>query len=132
MDRAERERRWLVATVKRAVAHQCFVQGYYSESVTLSYYACYQGMWITIGDPPAGLWRHGGLINEFCRGRWQQPSATPRVLAPLRKKLDRLYVYRIRSDYEARSLSQSEAQEALDTTDEVLRVVAQHTGLQLP
>jgi uncharacterized protein (UPF0332 family) len=129
MDRTERERRWRVAKTKRVAAHLCFDQGHFSESVTLSYYACYQGMWIAVGDPPAGLWRHGGLINEFCRGRWQDPAVAPQMLAPLRKKLDRLYVYRLRSDYEARSLSQQEAQEALETADEVLRLVVQRTGL---
>ena len=84
-----------------------------------------------MGDPPAGLWRHGGLINECCRGRWQEPPTPPQALASLRKKLDRLYVYRVQSDDEARSLSRSEAQEALDITDEVLRLVAQHPGLRL-
>jgi hypothetical protein len=63
------------------------------------------------------------LADAFC---------STQGLAPLRKKLDRLYVYRIRSDYEARRLSQEEAQEALDTTEEVLRLVAQHTGLRFP
>jgi hypothetical protein len=89
-------------------------------------------MWIALGDPPAGVWRHGGLINAFCRGHWQMSSALPQGLASLRKKLDWLYVYRIRSDCEARRLSQEEAQEALDTTEEVLRLVAQHTGLRFP
>ncbi len=130
MDTGEQERRWQGAKTKRAAAQRCLDQGYFSESITLGYYACYQGMWIVLGDPPAGLWRHGGLINEFCRGRWQQPPATPHALAPLRKKLDRLYVHRIQSDYEAWRLSQKEAQEALHTVDEVLRLVAQHTGLK--
>ena len=88
-------------------------------------------MWIVLDDPPAGLWRHGGLINEFCRGRWQTFPATPQALASVRKKLDRLYVYRVQSDYEARNLSQSQAQEALDSADEVLHLVAQHTSLLL-
>ena len=88
-------------------------------------------MWIAVGEPPAGLWRHGGLINEFCRGRWRRPPAFPQTLAQLRKKLDRLYVYRIRSDYEVKSLSQEEAQEALDTVGEVFRIVAQHMGLKV-
>lgn len=132
MDRAEQERRWYRARAKWEAAKLCSDQGFFSECVTLYHYACYQAMWIALGDPPAGVWRHGGLINAFCRGHWQTPSALPQGLAPLRKKLDRLYVYRIRSDYEARRLSQEEAQEALDTTEEVLRLVAQPTGLRLP
>jgi len=132
MDRAEQERRWYRARAKWEAAKLCSDQGFFSECVTLYHYACYQAMWIALGDPPAGVWRHGGLINAFCRGHWQTPSALPQGLAPLRKKLDRLYVYRIRSDYEARRLSQEEAQEALDTTEEVLRLVAQHTGLRFP
>jgi hypothetical protein len=132
MDRAEQERRWYRARATWEVAKLCSDQGFFSECVTLYHDACYQAMWIALGDPPAGVWRHGGLINAFCRGHWQTPSALPQGLAPLRKKLNRLYVYRIRSDYEARQLSQEEAQEALDTTEEVLRLVAQHTDLRFP
>ena len=76
-------------------------------------------MWIVVGDPPAGLWRHGGLIHECSRGRWQEPATPPQALASLGKNLERLSVYRVQSEYEARSLSRSEAQEALDVTAEV-------------
>lgn len=133
MDQAERDRRWTRAKTRKAAAQLCFDQGFYGESLTLSHYACYQVMWVAVGDPPAGLWRHGGLINEFCRGRWQKPPATPQApdLLSLRKKLDRLYLYRVQVDYEARSLGKDEAQEGLDTLQEVLRLVAQHTGLPL-
>ncbi len=131
MDNAERDYRWRKARERHIAAQLCLEQGFFSESVTLCYYACYQGMWIAVGEPPAGLWRHGGLINEFCRGRWRRPPAFLQTLAPLRKKLDRLYVYRIRSDYEVQSLSQEEAQQALDTVGEVFRIVAQHTGLKV-
>ncbi len=125
MSTGEQARRWHSAKAKRAAAELCLKHGFYSESITLSYYACYQAMWVAVGDPPAGLWRHGGLINEFCRAPWQQSPAL------LRKRLDRLYLYRVQSDYEARSLSMAEAQEGLDITDEVLRVIAQQIGLAL-
>jgi hypothetical protein len=132
MDSTEREHRWSSAGMKRSAAQLCLDQGYFSESITLSYYACYQGMWVAVAAPRTGLWRHGGLINEFCRGRWLGPLVVPQVLAPLRKKLDLLYVWRIQSDYEARSLSRNEAQEALDIAHEVLSLVAQHKGLRWP
>lgn len=131
MDQVERDRRWTHAKERRIAARLCFDQRLYSESITLSYYVCYQAMWIAVGDPPTGLWRHGGLINEFCRGRWQTPPARPQELAPLRKKVDRLYLYRLQGDYEGWRLRQGEAQEALDTLEEVLRRVAQPTGLPL-
>lgn len=95
MDRAEQGRRWYRARAKWEAAKLCSDQGFFSECVTLYHYACYQAMWIALGDPPAGVWRHGGLINAFCRGHWQTPSAPPQGLAPLRKKLDRLYVERV-------------------------------------
>lgn len=122
MSKDEQARRWHSAKTKRAAAELCLKQGFYSESVTLSYYACYQAMWIAVGDPPAGLWRHGGLMSEFCRVLGKQSPS-------LRKRLDRLYLYRIQSDYEARSLNAAQAQESLDITDEVLRIVAQQAGL---
>ncbi|MFN4217808.1 MAG: HEPN domain-containing protein [Candidatus Bipolaricaulia bacterium] len=124
MSKDEQARRWSSAKAKRAAAELCFRHGFYSESITLSYYACYQAMWVAVGDPPAGLWRHGGLMNEFCRAlRQQSPS--------LRKRLDKLYLYRIQGDYEARSLDVAEAQEGLDIADEVLRIIAQQVGLAL-
>lgn len=131
MDPADRDRRWERANERKAAAQLCFDQGYYDESITLSYYACYQAMWVAVDDPPAGLWRHGGLINNFCRGQWRRPPVAPQAMASLRKKLDQLYLYRIQVDYEARSLGQSEAQEGLDSADEVLQLVAQQTGLPL-
>lgn len=131
MDKAEQLQRWNSAKSKRAAAELCFKHGFFSESVTLSYYACYQAMWVAVGDPPAGLWRHGGLLNEFCRARWQQPPPLSQALAPLRKRLDLLYLHRVRSDYEAHSLSAAEAQEGLNTVAEVLRIVAQQMSLAL-
>lgn len=124
MSRDELVRRWANAKAKRAAAELCLRQGFYTESITLSYYACYQAMWVALGDPPAGLWRHGGLINEFCRAQGQQGLS-------LRKRLDKLYLYRIQGDYEARSLSAAQAQEGLDIADEVLRLVAQQQSLAL-
>jgi hypothetical protein len=129
MDSAEREQRWQGAKTKRAAAQLGFTQGFFSASVTLSSSACSQAMWMVLEGPPAGLWRHGGLINEFCRGRWQTFPTAPHALAAVRKQRDRLSVYRVQSDDEARSLHQSQAQAALDITDEVLRLVAQHTSL---
>jgi hypothetical protein len=68
MDRAEQERRWYRARAKWEAAKLCSDQGFFNECVTLYHYACYQAMWIALGDPPAGVWRHGGLINRFVEG----------------------------------------------------------------
>jgi uncharacterized protein (UPF0332 family) len=119
------------AKARQAAAQSCLNQGSYSEGITLSYYACYQAMWVAVGNPPAGLWRHGGLINEFCRDRWQAIVVSPQMLAPLRKKLDGLYLHRVQSDYEAKRLTEEKAREGLDTTSEIFLLVAQHTGLLL-
>lgn len=131
MDQADKGRRWNRAKERRKSAQMCFDQECYSDSITLSYYACYQAMWVAVDDPPAGLWRHGGLINEFCQGQWQHPSVAPQRMASLRQKLDQLYLHRIQVDYEAQSLGQNAAQEGLNTMDEILRLVAQQTGLSL-
>ncbi|HJY84368.1 MAG TPA: hypothetical protein VKK81_25210 [Candidatus Binatia bacterium] len=69
MDSIEQARRWASAKEKLRAAQLCYDQLLYGESTTRSYYACYQAMWAAVGDPASGLWRHGGLINEFCRGR---------------------------------------------------------------
>lgn len=120
-----------LAEARRAAAQLCFDQGYYAESVTLSYYGCFQAMWVAVGDPPTGLWRHGGLINAFCRGQWRSPPVAPQTMADMRQRLDRLYLHRLRADYEARDVTGAEAEAAAETLDRVLRLVAEEMGLQL-
>ena len=88
MDGAEQARRWQNSKEKQHAAQLCYDHQLYGESVTRSYYACYQAMWAAVGDPPRGLWRHGGLINEFCRGRWATPVLLPTALAGMRKRLE--------------------------------------------
>jgi uncharacterized protein (UPF0332 family) len=90
MEAVEQARRWVSAKEKLQAAQVCYDHQLYGDSVTRSYYACYQAMWAAVGDPALGLWRHGGLINEFCRGRWTTPTLLPTALAALRKKLDDL------------------------------------------
>jgi uncharacterized protein (UPF0332 family) len=131
MDAAEQARRWANAKEKVKAAQLCCDHQLYGESLTRSYYACYQAMWAAVGDPPSGQWRHGGLINEFCRGRWTTPILLPTALAALRKKLLRLYRLRISADYEAASASDAEADLGLNVVQEVLQLIAHHAGLVL-
>ncbi|MGH9855652.1 MAG: HEPN domain-containing protein [Blastocatellia bacterium] len=128
MDPTEQARRWTNAKEKLQAAQLCFGHQLYGESLTRSYYACYQAMWAAVGDTPLGMWRHGGLINEFCRGRWTSPILLPTALASLRRKLDELYRLRISVDYAATAATDAEAQSGLDTTREVLQTIAHHTG----
>ena len=85
-------------------------------------------MWATVGDPALSLWRHGGLINEFCRGWWTTPTLLPTALAALRKKLDDLYRLRIAVDYAAASASRTQAEFGLDVVKETLHMIAHHMG----
>jgi uncharacterized protein (UPF0332 family) len=128
MDAAEQARRWVSAKEKWTAAQVCYDHQLYGESLTRSYYACYQAMWAAVGDPTRDLWRHGGLINEFCRGRWSTPVLLPTVLAGLRKKLVDLYRFRISIDYDAASAVDAEAKLGLDVVEEVLQLIAHHTG----
>jgi uncharacterized protein (UPF0332 family) len=128
MDQNERDRRWQAAKAKLGSARLCQANGFYGESITCAYYASYQAMWVAVGDPPRGLWRHGGLINEFCRGRWFGQIALP-ALAQLRRKLDKLY--RIKADYQASNFTQSQSRESIEIAEEVLELVSNQTGLAL-
>lgn len=55
MNADEQARRWANAKEKLQAAQLCYDQGFYGESTTRSYYACYQAMWAAVGDPPLGL-----------------------------------------------------------------------------
>jgi uncharacterized protein (UPF0332 family) len=131
MDADEQARRWVNAQQKLQAAQLCYDHQLYGESVTRSYYACYQAMWAAVGEPPLGLWRHGGLINEFCRGRWTTPTLLPTALVELRKKLDALYRFRVAVDYAAASASSAQADFGLDVVEETLQTITQHTGWAL-
>jgi uncharacterized protein (UPF0332 family) len=131
MDADEQARRWVNAQQKLQAAQLCYDHQLYGESVTRSYYACYQAMWAAVGEPPLGLWRHGGLINEFCRGRWTTPTLLPTALVELRKKLDALYRFRVAVDYAAASASSAQADFGLDVVEETLQTITPHTGWAL-
>jgi uncharacterized protein (UPF0332 family) len=131
METDERARRWAQAKEKRHAAHVCYDHQLYGDSAARSYYACYQAMWAVVGTPPLGLWRHGGLINEFCRGRWTTPPLLPTALTGLRKKIESLYRLRIAVDYAADSVSQTEAEAGLAVVRELFQTIAHHTGRAL-
>ncbi len=128
MDPNEQSRRWVNAKEKLRAAQLCFDHQLYGESLSRSYYACYQSMWAVVGGPPLGLWRHGGLINEFCRGQWTIPVLVPTALATLRRRLDTLYRLRATVDYDANPALPAEAQFGLDVVAETLQIIAHHKG----
>jgi uncharacterized protein (UPF0332 family) len=127
MDATEQARRWANAQEKVRAAHLCADHALYGDSVTRSYYACYQAMWAAVGDPPLGLWRHGGLINTFCHGRWTTPPLLPTSLAALRTKLDDLYRFRVAVDYAAAAATPLQADFGLAVVQETLQTIAHHT-----
>jgi uncharacterized protein (UPF0332 family) len=131
VDAAEQARRWASAKDKSKAAQLCRDHQLYGESVTRSYYACYQAMWAAVGDPPLGQWRHGGLINEFCRGRWTTPVLLPTALATLRKSLMDLYYSRVSVDYDANPASDVDAEFGLNIINEALQIIAHHRGWAL-
>lgn len=129
MTDAERDRRWHMAREHYQAGRLCFAHRFYGASVTRSYYAVYQGMWVAVGAPPLGRWRHHGLLHQFCQGQWTEPPALPTELASYRRRLRALYDYRTDADYMARPIVQTEAHEGLTLAREVLTLVAQAHGL---
>jgi len=117
------------AQENQAAAQQTFLQGFYRTSVSRSYYACFQAMWVALGDPPLGEWKHGGLMQTFCRGQWAAPVILPTSLATLYKKLLALYDLRLDADYRALPVDPTKAQEGLNTVAEVFQLVTQHKTL---
>lgn len=131
MDADEQARRWANAQQKVQAAQLCSDHQLYGESITRSYYACYQAMWAAVGDPPLGLRRHGGLMNAFCRGRWTTPTLLPTAMAALRTKLDDLYRFRVAVDYAAAPASSAQAAFGLAVVQEIFHTITQHTGWAL-
>jgi len=129
VDKIEELRRWHTARENQAAAHQALLQGFLGMSASRSYYACFQAMWVALGDPPLGTWKHNGLMQTFCRGQWAEPAMLPTSLAPLYKKLLALYDLRLDADYRALTIDPAKAQEGLNTVAAVLRLITQHKTL---
>jgi uncharacterized protein (UPF0332 family) len=124
MEMAEIQRRWQAAKDNLAAARLCHDHGLYGPGITRSYYSCFQAMWVAVGDPPKGWWRHGGLINQFCHDQWATPPMAPSALKPIRTGLVKLYDLRSSTDYQAEAITASESQSGIDLTIQILQTVA--------
>lgn len=123
MDRFEQTRRWETAQEHFHAAQQLLAQNLYKASVSRSYYACFQAMWLAADDPPLGHWRHAGLMQAFCLGKWATPPILPTSLAAIYKRLLALYDLRLDADYRALPVDQTKAQQALETASQVFKLI---------
>ena len=102
-----------------------------ASALARAYYAAYQAMWAALGDPPrAEGWRHGAIINHFVRGYWfapAHPATGPGLLESLRFGLRRLYDLRLNVDYDALPISRASAAAAIQTVQQTLATIDQHT-----
>jgi uncharacterized protein (UPF0332 family) len=127
MDATEERRRWETSQEELyRAADAAFRQQHYRACVGLAYYACFQAMWVALGDPPLGEWRHGGITRRFCYGQWTEPPIDPRALAGLYRRLLALYELRLDAHYRAQSVPPHQARNGLDTVIDVRRWVQQH------
>ena len=131
MEQAEILQRWDTAQELYQAAIDAFRQERYRACVSLAYYACFQAMWVALGDPPLGRWRHLGIIRSFCQGQWAKTRMTPRSLAAVHKRLLALYTLRLDAHYRAQSIPSGQAQHGLDTVTDVMRLLRQHQRSQL-
>jgi len=104
-----------------------------ASAVSRAYYAAYQAMWAALGNPPgaSGRWRHEAIINHFVRGYWvtpTQPATGPGLLELLRMPLRRLYQVRLDADYDLVPIPRRRAEEAVQTAEQTLAAIAQHTS----
>ena len=129
MDKSEQARRWPTAQENQTAAQQALLQGFAGTSASRSYYACFQAMWVAVGDPLLGEWKHGRLMQTFCRGQWADPIMLPTSLAALYKRLLALYDLRLDADYRALPIDPAKAQEGLNTAAEVFQLITQRNTL---
>lgn len=103
----------------------------WNSGVARAYYASYQAMWAALGNPPQeGQWRHLAIIKHFVRGYWvdpTHPTDAPGLLEHLRLPLRKLYLARIRCDYEGMLLDEGTARAALQIVEEMFRVIEERT-----
>jgi uncharacterized protein (UPF0332 family) len=129
MEQSEQTRRWETAQEHYKAAELLLNQGLHKPCASRCYYACFQAMWVAVGDPPLGHWKHAGLMQTFSLGKWITMPVLPTSFALIYKKLLAVYDLRLDADYRALSVTQAKAQEALQTTKQVLDLIAQHKNL---
>lgn len=99
----------------------------WNSAVGRAYYSSYQAMWAALGEPTEGnVWRHLAIIKHFVRGYWllpTHPENAPGLFEYLRLPLRRLYMDRIRVDYDAIILNEVSAKNAVETVESVLKVI---------
>src|SRR5688572_14836168 len=131
MDKTEEQMRWEAAQELYHAADAVFHQQRYKACTGLAYYAGFQAIWVALGDPPTGEWRHVGITRRFCHGQWATPSLLPNSLRTLYKRLLALYELRLDAHYRAREISLQQAQHGLEAVVEVLRLVQTHKPQRL-
>jgi uncharacterized protein (UPF0332 family) len=125
MDQAEERRRWETSQELYRAADATLKQQLYSAYSGLAYYACFQAMWVALGVPPLGEWRHVGITRRFCNGQWADPAIDPRNLAALYKGLLALYELRLDAHYRALPINAQQAKRGVDTAAKVIQFVQQ-------
>lgn len=127
MAQAEERRRWATPYELYHAAEATLQQRRYGACAGLAYDACFQAMWVALGDPPAGEWRHGRITRRFCHGQWASLPIVTTHLATLHKRLRALYELRLDTHYRARPVHPQQARQALQTVRDVIRLVQRHT-----
>jgi uncharacterized protein (UPF0332 family) len=126
MEQEEKERRWEAAQELSRAANMALQSQMNGACVGLAYYAGFQAMWLALGDPPLGEWRHVGITRRFCHGQWADPVLLPSSLASLYRRLLALYELRLDAHYRARPVSVQQAEQGLETVREVFHLVEQN------
>ena len=102
-------------------------EGRWNSAVGRAYYASYQAMCAALGEPVEGnIWRHLAIIKHFVRGYWFLPTHPENIAGlfeHLRLPLRRLYMERVRVDYDAATLNEVSAKNAVQTVEAVLKVI---------
>jgi uncharacterized protein (UPF0332 family) len=127
--RVNKQTRLEAARQTLAGARTLSVNDEFRGCVSRCYYAAYQAMWATVGEPPKKpRWEHFGLIQTFVRGKWLDPHVTlygPGVLESQRFALRRLYDLRLGADYRLDNISQKDADWAIETVQAILSIIEQ-------
>ncbi len=103
-----------------------FNESRFNSAVSRAYYASYQAMWAALGEPETGVWRHLAIIKHFVRGYWADSGYSrqgPGLFEDKRLSLRRLYLYRVKSDYDAVDINRHAAEQFLDLIRDLISII---------
>ena len=124
--KSHKSARLLVAEENLKGARLAFYNGLFRVAASRAYYAVYALMWVYLGDPSEGRWRHGGIAAFFLQrlhADFTEDDLAPFGYRTIRIRIEDLYAQRLQADYDIEPLDTDEVSMAIDFSEWLIALI---------